>query len=335
VRSSPPLSPAAALTVRQAASRILARQVRELVGYEKAARRGDDPEAVHQMRVRTRRLRAALALFSGAVRPPQRAGRARLRWLSRALGRVRDLDVIIALLEDRHLAHLEGAEAERLEDLVAALKERRWRSQQRLRASFARARYARLKGGLAQLARRPRFGRVAEEDAMASRYLADAIHRAARRVSARRGMTERLPSPGDLHQLRITIKRLRYLLDFHAETCGIAYDEERRLARELQDCLGEIHDHDLVLAWFAKAAGAAPRTRGRARRGPVKAALLAGPWPVLRRFVRLRRRWVARTEPAGRVAPLEAPRFVSLEAAPVQLRLEAPHRTVASLQLVR
>jgi CHAD domain-containing protein len=160
-------------------------------------------------------------------------------------------------------------------------------------------------------------------------------------------MTERLPSPGDLHQLRITIKRLRYLLDFHAETCGIAYDEERRLARELQDCLGEIHDHDLVLAWFAKAAGAAPRTRGRARRGPVKAALLAGPWPVLeqrldldrarllRRFVRLRRRWVARTEPAGRVAPLEAPRFVSLEAAPVQLRLEAPHRTVASLQLVR
>jgi CHAD domain-containing protein len=347
VSPAPSLSPAAALTVRQAASRIVSRQVRALLGYEKAARRGDDPEAVHQMRVQTRRLRAALALFSGVVRPPRRARRPRLRWLSRALGRVRDLDVIILLLEERHLAHLEGAEAERLEDLVAALKERRWRWQERLTAAFARHRYAGLKDGLTELARRPRFGEATEEDAMASRYLADAIHRAARRVTARRGMTERLPSAADLHRLRITIKRLRYVLDFHAETCGVAYAEERRLARELQDCLGEIHDHDLLLGWFAGAAGAQAADRGPGPRPPVKSALVTGPWPVLeprlafdrarllRRFLRLRRRWVARTEPAGLVAPLEAPRFVSLEAAPVQLRLEAPRRTVASLQLVR
>jgi CHAD domain-containing protein len=347
VSPTPPLSPATALTVRQAASRIAARQVRALLGYERAARRGDEPEDVHQMRVQTRRLRAALGLFSGVVRPPKRANRARLRWLSRALGRVRDLDVIILLLEDRHLGHLEGAETERLEDLVAALKERRWRSQQHLRACFARGRYARLKSGLAELARRPRFGKAAAEDAMASRYLADAIHRAARRVTARRGMTERLPSVSDLHKLRITVKRLRYVLDFHAETCGVAYDEERRLARQLQDCLGEIHDHDLLLGWFAEAAGTNARARGRAPQPPVKPALMAGPWPVLeqrlvmdraklfRRFLRLRRRWLARTEQAGAVAPLEEPRFVRLEAAPVQLRLDAPHRTVASLRIVR
>ena len=342
---APQLAPATALTVRQAASRIVARQVRDLLALEKTARRGDDPEAVHQMRVQTRRLRAALALFSGVVRPPKRANRPRLRWLARALGRVRDLDVITMLLEDRHLQHLEGAEAGRLEDLLAALKERRWRAQQRLRASFARGRYAGLRSGLDQLARRPRFGAAAEDDAMAVRYLADAIQRVARRVTARPGMAERLPSVSDLHKLRITVKRLRYVLDFHAETCGVAYDEERRLARQLQDCLGEIHDHDLLLEWFAEAAGTAAHERGP--RPPAKQALLAGPWPVLeqrlafdrarlfRRFLRLRRRWFARTEPAGTVVPLEEPRFVSLEAAPVQLRLEAPRRTVASLQLVR
>ncbi len=342
MKVAPPLGTPTALTVRQAASRIVSRQVGDLLRQEKAARRGDDPEAVHQMRVQTRRLRAALGLFSGVVRPPRRARRPRLRWLGRALGRVRDLDVITVLLEDRHLARLEGAEAGRLEDLLAALKERRWRAQRKLRACLARGRYARLVRALNELARRPRFGAAADEDAMATRHLARAIDRVASRVSARRGMTERLPSAADLHALRITVKRLRYVLDFHAETCGIAYDAERRLTRDLQDCLGEIHDHDLLLGWLAGA-----EERGRSPRPPVKPALMAGPWPVLeqrlafdrarlfRRFLRLRRRWFARTEPASRVAPIEEPRFVNLEPAPVQLRLETPRRTVASLQLVR
>ena len=335
---SPSLSAATALTVRQAASRIVSRQVRELLRLERAARSGEDPEAVHQMRVQTRRLRAALALFASVVRPPRRARRSRLRWLSRALGRVRDLDVMTALLEDRHLPHLAGSEAARLEDLLAALKEQRWRAQKRLAASLVRGRYARLKAALRDFARQPRFAGRGDEDAMAARHLTDVIHRQARRVSSHRGMVERAPEADDLHALRIMVKRLRYALDFHAETCGIAFDEERRLTRLLQDNLGEIHDHDVLLEWFAGRHAAA---------APVEAALFAGAWHVLperlaadrvrlvRRFLRLRRQWLARTEPAGSVVPLEAPRFVNLEAAPVQLRLAAPQRTVASLRIVR
>jgi hypothetical protein len=40
-----------------------------------------------------------------------------------------------------------------------------------------------------------------------------------------------------------------------------------------------------------------------------------------RRFLLVRRRWLARTRPAPTVAPLEEPRFVHLEVTPVQLRL--------------
>jgi CHAD domain-containing protein len=336
---SPTLSAAAALTVRQAASRIVARQARDILAYEKPARRGTDAEAIHQMRVQIRRLRAALALFRGVLRPPRPARRDRLRWLSRALGRVRDLDVIVALLEEGHLTHVEGVEAARLEDLLAALKERRWRSHRKLKAALARPRYAKLKAALREFARRPRFARGAAEDAMAARFLTDAIRRGARRVSGHRGMSERTPTAQDLHALRIRVKRLRYVLDFHAETAGIAFEEERRLTRQLQDCLGELHDHDVLLGWFDGAAhGAAV---------PVEAALFAGAWVVLperlraararlfRRFLRLRRAWLARTVPAGTVAPLEAPRFVALEAAPVQVRLTTPQKTVASLRIVR
>jgi len=332
------LSPAPALTVRQAASRIVARHVRELVRYEKGARTGNT-EAIHQMRVQTRRLRAALELFAVVLRIDKHAGRARLRWLGRALGRVRDVDVIATLLEERHLPHLAGVEATRLEDLVAALKERRWRAHRKLKAVLARRRYARLKQALLDQAKRPRFRRSGDEDAMAARLLADRILREARRVSAHRGMTEREPEAAALHALRITIKGLRYALEFHAEAAGLAFEQERHLTRDLQDCLGGIHDHDLLLSWFGGAADAAAT--------PVEAQLFAGAWQVLperlaadrarlfRRFLRLRGRWRKRTEPAGTVAPLEEPRFVALEAAPVQLRLAPPQKTVASLRIVR
>ena len=355
------LAAAPALTVRQAASRIVARQIRTLLGYEKAARRGDDPEAVHQMRVQSRRLRAAEALFAGVLRAPRRARPARLRWLARGLGRVRDLDVIVALLEDRHLPELVGPEAVRLEDLLAALKERRWRAQRKLAARLSGRRWDKLKAALKDWGRHPRFAGRGREDAMAARLLTDVIHRDATRVATRRGMTEREPSAADLHRLRIEIKRLRYVLDFHAETCGIAFDAERRLARQIQDCLGEIHDHDVVLGWFEQAAGTGTQGRGstgarghgKAARGtvfakpPVEVALFAGVWrtlperlaadraALLRRFVRLRRQWRARTEPEGSVVPIEDPRFVNLEVAPVQLRLVAPQKTVASLRIVR
>jgi len=332
------LSPAPALTVRQGAGRIVARQVRDLVRHEKGARRGDT-EAIHQMRVQTRRLRAALALFAGVLRPGRRAGRARLRWLARALGRVRDVDVIAELLKARHLPALAGLEAARLEDLVAALKERRWRAHRKLKALLSSGRYGRLRVALAERALHPRFRKGGSEDAMAARFLADRIHREARRVSAHRGMTERSPEAADLHALRIAVKHLRYVLDFHAETCGLAFDEERKLTRGLQDCLGEIHDHDLLLSWFSGQSDAAAT--------PVEAQLFAGAWRVLperlaadrerlvRRFLRLRGKWLRRTEPGGIVAPLEEPRFVALEAAPVQLRLAAPQKTVASLRIVR
>ena len=129
--------------------------------------------------------------------------------------------------------------------------------------------------------------------------------------------------------------------------CGIAFDEERRLTRLLQDCLGEIHDHDVLLGWLTEPGDADAATHGRTPRAPVEAELFAGAWRVLperlaadrarllRRFLRLRREWLARTEPGGPVVPLEAPRFVNLEAAPVQVRLASPQKTVASLRIVR
>src|SRR5574340_240314 len=75
---------------------ILLTHLTSLVQEMSGVRRGDDIEAVHSMRVATRRLRATLPLFG-----PSLAGKRHLEWIktargiTRALGEARDSDVQI------------------------------------------------------------------------------------------------------------------------------------------------------------------------------------------------------------------------------------------------
>lgn len=315
------LRPVRALTVAQAAADVLLEQARELKRHGRAARHGRDPEDAHQMRVATRRLRAALRVFRGRVEAPERV-RTGLQRLAARLGAVRDRDVLLALVREQHLPGLAGAERARLARIVADWRHERARAQRRLAAEIGRKRYARLLKTLARWA-----AEMPEEPAdPAAEVLAEAVERQAAALARHRGITEPAPTPDDLHGLRIAFKRLRYTLDIHAAACGLGYDVERRLARRMQDVLGEIHDRDLLLDRLAGGKG-----------------LYQGPWPglhprlaherqaLVRRFLRLRRDWIARTrEP---VVETREERFVSLEPARVQLRLVGGTKHVASAML--
>jgi len=303
-------------TVREAARAVITRQARELRRHERAVTRAGAPGPIHDMRVAIRRLRAALAVFHSVVVLPKAARRPPLRWLARQLGRVRDLDVRIALLAEQFLPAVAGLEAARVDRLIAECTAERHRAHQRLRKGLARPRYRKLRTALAAWARRAAF--ADGEDTGAARFMADAVDRAARRVGSHDAMHDRHPTAAALHDLRIAVKRLRYALDFHADTCGLAFDAERAVARDLQDRLGELRDHDLLFARLAEdGAGAWPQLSARVAEGRMK---------LWRRLLQVRRRWFARTRPAPTVAPLEEPRFVHLEVTPVQLRLVEPSR---------
>jgi CHAD domain-containing protein len=307
----------AAVSVREAAHLVIARQVRELRRQERPVAKAAASERVHDMRVATRRLRAAQAVFRGVVVLPKAGRRGRLRWLARRLGRVRDLDVRMALLTRHHLPHVAGDEAVRLAQLLADLGKERRRQQRRLQRGLERKRYRRLRTALAAWARKPGFAQGAGEGG-AARFMAESADRAAQRVSGHEAMRESHPSPEALHDLRIAVKWLRYTLDFHGETCGLAYDTERALARDLQDCLGDLRDHDLLVAMLTGDGAGAWRQ--------LTARVTTGRHRLWRRFLELRRRWHARTRPTQTVAPLEEPRFVNLEVTPVQLRLVTDQR---------
>lgn len=110
---------------REAAGKVIWTRFEEMMSFRDAALAGKDPEGVHDMRVATRRLRAALELF-GDVFPKRRLKPLlqEVKGLADALGEVRDRDVLI----DRLRADLRGrppAQRVVLRDLMGELEEQR------------------------------------------------------------------------------------------------------------------------------------------------------------------------------------------------------------------
>jgi len=114
----------------------------------------DDVERVHDMRVATRRLRAALEVFATAFpRKPHRKALKRVKALADALGERRDADVEIELLEG-----LAGEAAPRDREALAALIEelraKQRRANEGLAPFVARKRLKKLRRRLRKLARK-------------------------------------------------------------------------------------------------------------------------------------------------------------------------------------
>src|SRR5439155_12896922 len=95
-----PGSPAAGVVLAYAAA-----QLAQLQATHARVRR-DQPEAVHDMRVATRRLRSTLKTFAAVLAGPDPgpdpgAVRAELKWLADVLGAARDTEVLEAALHGR------------------------------------------------------------------------------------------------------------------------------------------------------------------------------------------------------------------------------------------
>jgi CHAD domain-containing protein len=86
-------------TLKQCLQKIALTRFQETFSYESATIRGEDPEALHDMRVAARRLRALIQIFRICF-PKKKFKKhdARLQALIRSLGAVREHDVFLASL---------------------------------------------------------------------------------------------------------------------------------------------------------------------------------------------------------------------------------------------
>lgn len=221
-----------------------------MLRYEPGTRQGEDIEALHDMRVATRRMRAAFRVFGDYFEPkaltPHLKG---LRRTGRVLGAVRDLDVFREQTQLYADGQPESGQAG-LEGFLAKLESRR---------KDARAEMIRYLDGERYRRFVRRFGEFVETEGKGSRQVApnggeprpyrvrhvapSAIYE---RLAAVRSYDEWvcIPDPplSRLHALRIACKRLRYTLEFFEEVLGSGTKALIKEIVAMQDLLGGLQD---------------------------------------------------------------------------------------------
>ena len=234
------------MTIGAVALAVLRRQFSILLAREPGTRLGDDIEELHDMRVASRRLRAALSLFREVLPEDVLALEDELRWVGRALGAVRDLDVQLVQL-DEWLDAVEGDDRAALAKLRSLLVEQREAARAEMLEALDSRRYEAV---VSRFGRALRARRAARPGPAAEPALAVAPDLIERRFRSVRKLGSRLGSgspPEAYHRLRIRCKRLRYALEF----LGDLYPGETRpLVRRLvavQDLLGLHQDADVAI----------------------------------------------------------------------------------------
>jgi CHAD domain-containing protein len=217
-----------------------------LLANEPGTRIGDHIEDLHDMRVATRRLRAALSIFADGL--PVRFARFRdeFGWVADALGAVRDLDVQLDQL-DAWMAASTDEDAAALAPLHGLLEEQRLDARERMMAALDSVRYERLVAGFTTALRRgpPRTSPVSRQPAFG--VAPELIIDRHRKVLKAGGRATRSPSSSAYHRLRIRAKRLRYALEFLSPLYPAEAPPVVKRLVAVQDLLGLLQDADVAI----------------------------------------------------------------------------------------
>ena len=218
--------------------------------YEPGTRLGEDIEELHDMRVATRRMRAAFRVFGAYLDMKQLKPLVKdLRRTGQALGDVRDLDVFWEKTQ-RYLDTLPPEQHYDLSPLRKAWETERKRARERMLAHLDNERYAQFKKRFTEFleasnaAALPVFSEKGEPLPNRLRHVAPvAVYQ---RMADIQAYDEWVSGPDvpleRLHQLRIAAKRLRYTLEFFQEVLGPEAKELIKEMKNLQDHLGDLQD---------------------------------------------------------------------------------------------
>jgi CHAD domain-containing protein len=214
---------------------------------------GGDVNAIHQARVATRRVRAALPIVTrGASRRKLKKSFTRL---TRALGGVRELDVAILTLDE--LASDPSVPREGLEQLRVILQEERQRFYAEMNGILQHVDLDRLQRKTLAAAE---HSTERDSDQSDLKRLRSVIKRAGRRAFALQAAIENAGNiylADRLHQVRIAVKKLRYVLEIARELSRSRASARIRMLKNAQDLLGRMHDLEVLITRIRALQGSA------------------------------------------------------------------------------
>lgn len=208
-----------------------------------AVRRLDDPEAAHQLRVGLRRLRSALTIFGPLLESSRAAALTEgAKWLAAEVGRLRDVEACgLDIVAPQATAYPDEAS---LSFIQTGLHRRAETLRSDLREVLAGERVQAFLFDLASFAALPAWSAGAEPAASPSarEFAATALDTCWRKVRKRARKIETL-SEEQRHELRKTLKRLRYAVEFLAGYFAAKRTRPflKRL-KSLQTVFGQLND---------------------------------------------------------------------------------------------
>ncbi|WP_415362982.1 CHAD domain-containing protein [Saccharothrix sp. BKS2] len=215
------------------------REQADAIKHQDPRVRRREEDAVHQLRVATRRMRSALQAFGAVVaRDRTRELTDELKWLAGVLGEARDLEV----LRDRFERAVDGLDEELVLGPVRAQLTRYFApkevaAQEAAVAALDSPRYFALLDAVDALVEDPPFTPLGAKKA--TKVLPDLVARTYRRLAKRVAAAD---DDTGLHEARKSAKRLRYSVEVAEPVFGKRGKAYRDRVKEVQTLLGEHQD---------------------------------------------------------------------------------------------
>ena len=216
---------------------------------------GEDIEYVHRMRVASRRLRNGLELFRDCLpKKKARVWQDHIRKITHSLGKARDLDIQITLLNRLYDETLDAKYKPGFRRLLLRLKQRRSKAQMQVNRALLD-----LQESKSLKKMRNHFeAQSAKADGL---YLftpslyqraSTAINNALADFLSYESFVHSPEYIDKLHAMRLAGKKLRYTLEIFAPIYKQALIPHVQIMKEIQEQLGYIHDDDVWVAWLPK-----------------------------------------------------------------------------------
>jgi len=269
---------------QQTAFQIIARTCLHQLLANEAALQSDTANAVHEMRVAIRRMRAAISLFSQMLAGQQtEAMKSKLKWIAKQLGPARELDVFVERVVKR--VEADGSAGAGLQSVSRNIRSRRQSAFGGVETAVASAHYRDIvldasewieAGDWTQ--NTDDFARALRERPIAAAAVEE-LRRRSRKIRKKGAHLAELDQRRR-HKLRVSVKKLRYAADFLAGAFPGKKSTRRRekfiaKLKNMQDALGDLNDilvHEGISKGIVEDSG----HNGRPRAGRINMAFAAG-----------------------------------------------------------
>ena len=234
------------MPVSSTRSELLKKRVDQFTRVLNAVEQGD-VRGLHRARVASRRLRELLPMLQLDAEKARKLGR-RLKKVTTRLGTVRELDVLLLLIDEVHVSRRSRSSA--LGRVGISVAKERDDARKRLSARLPIVGMRRLAQKLDRVADQLRVAEASSSKTAARnwRLAVDAqVAGRASRLSAAMAEAGAMYLPERLHAVRIAMKKLRYAFELSTELAGARNGAGLNALKRGQDLLGRMHDLQVLI----------------------------------------------------------------------------------------